>query len=137
MLPKINPTTTKAWQQLHLHAAEMKQLHMKELFKKDNERFKKFALCFDEIVFDYSKNIVNDKTIHYLLQLAEECGVRTNDGTFIELTENNEELAARLGTVRELVSRNLGRLHGEGLIQMRRRAVSIPDEAKLRAELRS
>jgi CRP/FNR family transcriptional regulator len=51
------------------------------------------------------------------------------------LDENNEELAARLGTVRELVSRNLGRLHGEGLIVMRRRAVTIPDEALLRAEL--
>jgi hypothetical protein len=49
--------------------------------------------------------------------------------------ENNEELAGRIGTVRELVSRNLGRLHGDGLIVMRRRAVYIPDEARLRAEL--
>jgi CRP-like cAMP-binding protein len=46
-------------------------------------------------------------------------------------------LAGRLGTVRELVSRNLGHLHGEGLIAMRRRAVTIPDEVRLRAELKS
>ena len=52
------------------------------------------------------------------------------------LHENNEELAGRLGTVRELVSRNLGRLHGEGLIVMGpRRAVTIPDVELLRAEL--
>ena len=50
MLPKINPTTTKAWQQLQQHAAEMKSVHMRELFKKDPDRFKKFSLCIDERV---------------------------------------------------------------------------------------
>ncbi len=53
----------------------------------------------------------------------------------MDLDENNEELAARLGTVRELVSRNLGRLHGEGLIRMERRRVVIPDRRLLEAEL--
>jgi CRP/FNR family transcriptional regulator len=62
--------------------------------------------------------------------------VRGDEGIEIELRENNKELAARLGTVRELVSRNLGRLHGEGLARMRRRAVTIPNEALLRAELK-
>ncbi|HLK51866.1 MAG TPA: helix-turn-helix domain-containing protein, partial [Candidatus Angelobacter sp.] len=49
--------------------------------------------------------------------------------------ENNEELAARLGTVRELVSRNLGRLHNEGLIQMHRRTVIVRNLEDLRAEI--
>jgi hypothetical protein len=39
--------------------------------------------------------------------------------------------------VRELVSRNLGRLHGDGLIRMHRRAVTIPDKRALQAELRT
>jgi CRP/FNR family transcriptional regulator len=78
---------------------------------------------------------VRDRLIAHLLGLAEERGIRSNEGIQIDLLENNEELAARLGTVRELVSRNLGRLHGEGLIIMRRRAVTIPDDAALRAEL--
>jgi CRP/FNR family transcriptional regulator len=78
---------------------------------------------------------VRDRLIAHLLDLAETRGVRSVEGTDIALTENNEELATRLGTVRELVSRNLGRLHGEGLIRMRRRAVTIPDEAALRDEL--
>jgi len=38
---------------------------------------------------------------------------RRLNGIEFQLTENNEELAARLGTVRELVSRNLGRLHAK------------------------
>jgi CRP/FNR family transcriptional regulator len=78
---------------------------------------------------------VRDRLIAHLLQLAEERGIRGPVGVEVKLDENNEELAARLGTVRELVSRNLGRLHGEGLIHMRRRAVTIPDEKRLRAEL--
>ncbi|MBI2689716.1 MAG: Crp/Fnr family transcriptional regulator [Acidobacteria bacterium] len=79
---------------------------------------------------------VRDRLIAHLLQIAEERGIRGGGRIEIALEENNEELAARLGTVRELVSRNLGRLHGEGLILMRRRAVTIPDEAALRAELK-
>lgn len=80
---------------------------------------------------------VRDRIIAHLLALAEERGKQSEHGIEIQLDENNEELAARLGTVRELVSRNLGRLHGEGLIRMHRRAVTIPDKDILRAELES
>lgn len=78
---------------------------------------------------------VRDRLIAHLLHLAEERGVRSEAGIEIELDENNEELAGRLGTVRELVSRNLGRLHGQGLIRMRRRAVTIPNKDALCSEL--
>ena len=61
--------------------------------------------------------------------------MRRAEGIRFQLNENNEELAARLGTVRELISRNLGRLHGDGLIQIRRRTVNIPDLSALRDEL--
>jgi len=50
------------------------------------------------------------------------------------LTENNEQLAVRLGTVRELISRNLGHLHEDKLIEMNKRTVNIPDLAILRDE---
>lgn len=73
MLPKINPTTTTAWQLLYHHANELRRKHMKDMFREDPDRYKKFALCLDEMVFDYSKNIVTEKTIKLLVQLAEEC----------------------------------------------------------------
>jgi CRP/FNR family transcriptional regulator len=76
---------------------------------------------------------VRGRLASHLLQLAES-GRQTADGMAFELTENNEELATRLGTVRELVSRNLGRLHNEGLIQMHRRTVVVPDLEDLRKE---
>ena len=73
MLPKINPTTTPAWQQLQEHAGEMKKVHMRDLFRDDPERFQKFSLCLSDLVFDYSRNIISGKTVGLLLQLAEEC----------------------------------------------------------------
>jgi glucose-6-phosphate isomerase len=76
MFPKINPTTTQAWKELQQHYAEMKQAHMKDLFKTDQDRFKKYSMCSKDIVFDYSKNIITDKTLQLLLQLANECKLK-------------------------------------------------------------
>lgn len=74
MLPRINPTSTQAWFLLKKHYDdEMSRKHMKDLFAADPERFKHFSLCLDQLVFDFSKNIINPKTMQLLFQLAEEC----------------------------------------------------------------
>jgi CRP-like cAMP-binding protein len=87
------------------------------------------------LVEDLSFSTVRGRLIAHLLQLAGETGRETPRGLQFELKENNEELAARLGTVRELVSRNLGRLHGAGLIEMNRRTINIPKPAALKDEI--
>ncbi|NOT51180.1 MAG: glucose-6-phosphate isomerase [Chitinophagaceae bacterium] len=97
MLPRINPTITKAWQQLLQHAAEMKDVHMRDLFKNDPGRFRKFSLCIDEMAFDYSKNIITEKTIQLLLQLANECKLKDAitamfNGDLINETEHRSVL---------------------------------------------
>mgnify|MGYP001298711097 CR=1 FL=1 len=76
MLPKINPATTKAWQQLKQHQAELSGKHLKTLFKEDPKRFERFSLQLDELLFDFSKNIITTQTLSLLLQLAEECGLK-------------------------------------------------------------
>lgn len=77
MLPKINPTATQAWFLLKKHYEdEMSRKHMKDLFANDADRFKKFSLELEDILFDYSKNIINDKTLHLLLQLADDCKLK-------------------------------------------------------------
>jgi glucose-6-phosphate isomerase len=77
MLPKINPTSTQAWLLLKKHQKEeMQRVHTKSLFENDPERFKKFSLRFNDILFDYSKNIITPKTMQLLMQLAEECNVK-------------------------------------------------------------
>ena len=55
-------------------------------------------------------------------------------GTAIPLHETQEAWAARLGTVREVVSRNLSRFQSEGLINMDRKTIEILNQAGLRNE---
>jgi glucose-6-phosphate isomerase len=76
MLPKINPLTTKAWSSLQQHAAEMKQVQLNDLFKTDPARFEKYSLTEGDILFDYSKNRLNEQTVPLLLQLAGECRLK-------------------------------------------------------------
>jgi glucose-6-phosphate isomerase len=73
--PKINPTTTAAWASLQQHFTEMQSVHIKDLFAQDVDRFGKFSMCVQDIVFDYSKNIITQKTKDLLIQLANECKV--------------------------------------------------------------
>lgn len=77
MFPKISPTETTAWRLLKEHFEnDMRSSHMRVLFQNDAERFNKFSLKTDDILFDYSKNIINGKTMQLLLQLADECKVK-------------------------------------------------------------
>jgi len=91
----------------------------------------------ERLIEELSFSTVRGRLIAHLLHLAEECGQRDGLSVDFELKENNEELAARIGTVRELISRNLGRLHGDGLIEMRRRIVKIPNVQRLADEVSS
>ncbi|HTM94108.1 MAG TPA: glucose-6-phosphate isomerase [Flavisolibacter sp.] len=76
MFPKINPTETAAWKLLEKHADEMKQVHMKDLFTKEADRFKKYSYTLDDILIDFSKNIITDETLKHLFQLANECKLK-------------------------------------------------------------
>jgi glucose-6-phosphate isomerase len=75
MLPKINPTGTQAWQDLKAHYAEMQATKMKDLFAADPDRFNKMHIEFGDILFDYSKNLLTERTIELLQRLASECEV--------------------------------------------------------------
>ncbi|WP_163322915.1 glucose-6-phosphate isomerase [Draconibacterium mangrovi] len=76
MLPKINPIETKAWQKLEEIYFEFEGTHMKDLFAADAQRFEKYSLKFEDILLDFSKNIVNDEVKAALIELAEECGLK-------------------------------------------------------------
>ncbi|AEE53793.1 glucose-6-phosphate isomerase [Haliscomenobacter hydrossis] len=73
---KQNPTQTPAWQQLTQHFSAMRQMQMKDLFAADPQRFAQFSQRFEDVLVDYSKNIVTADTLKALLQLAEECGLK-------------------------------------------------------------
>ena len=101
MLPTINPIETAAWQKLEMIFLTLQATHMRELFEEDPERFKKFSLQFEDILVDYSKNILNGEALRLLLQLAEEMELKKAiDGMFrgdkINQTENRSVLHTAL-----------------------------------------
>jgi CRP/FNR family transcriptional regulator len=102
-----------------------------KVFKVLGHRLRHLISLVEELSF----STVRARLVAYIVRLAEENGHQTPQGVHFQLTENNEELAVRLGTVRELISRNLGRLHGDRLIEMNKRTVNIPNLDVLRDEM--
>nr|WP_321406854.1 glucose-6-phosphate isomerase [uncultured Carboxylicivirga sp.] len=101
MLPSINPTTTKAWKALEEYYAEFKDTQMKDLFAADGQRFDKYSLRFEDILLDFSKNRIDDKVLSLLIQLAEECGLKSAidaefGGDKINVTEDRAVLHVAL-----------------------------------------
>ena len=86
------------------------------------------------IIEELSFTTVRSRLISVLLRLAQ-AGRKTPAGIEIQLPPSNQELASQIGTVRELVSRNLSRLQAEELIHMDAKTVVIPDLQRLKAEL--
>ncbi len=71
-----DPTKTKAWTALRTHCDEVAELQMRELFEEQPDRAARFSVTLGDLLFDYSKNRITERTLSLLLELAEECGVR-------------------------------------------------------------
>jgi len=94
-------TELPAWQQLQQHFEDTKDIHMRELFAQDDQRFDHFSLVLNDIMFDYSKNRVTQQTMDLLLQLAEQADVtgsreRMFSGDPINNTEHRAVMHAAL-----------------------------------------
>lgn len=76
MLSKSDPRSTKAWSLLKSHAEEMRSASMKESFAGDPKRFNTFSIELADLLFDFSRNLVSQETIHLLTQLATECQLK-------------------------------------------------------------
>jgi CRP/FNR family transcriptional regulator len=72
---------------------------------------------------------VRQRLARALLDFGDQAGAAT-----FALPVTHEELAFRLGTVREVVSRNLGRFQAEGLLRVQRREIALVDRAGLERE---
>jgi glucose-6-phosphate isomerase len=71
-----DPTQTAAWKALRAHHEEVADLQMRDLFRDDPGRAARFSLTLGDLLFDFSKNRINDRTVSLLTELCEECGVR-------------------------------------------------------------
>ncbi|HEU5145156.1 MAG TPA: glucose-6-phosphate isomerase, partial [Chryseosolibacter sp.] len=101
MLPQHNPIETEAWRKLEMIFLTLQATHMRELFHDDPERFQHFSLKFEDILVDYSKNIINEEAMRLLIQLAHEVELKgAIDAMFkgekINRTENRSVLHTAL-----------------------------------------
>ena len=100
MLPKINPTQTQAWKNLQDHFAQ-NDFDLRSLFQNNPERFNQFSVKREDYLFDFSKNLIDQKAFDLLQSLAEECDVRGAisamfSGEKINETENRAVLHTAL-----------------------------------------
>lgn len=101
MLSKVKFNETPAYKYLTNHYIEIAPRHLKDLFSGDPDRFQNFSIKFNDILFDYSKNRIDDETMALLIQLARECQVEDAiksmfQGELINETENRAVLHTAL-----------------------------------------
>jgi CRP-like cAMP-binding protein len=85
------------------------------------------------IIEELSFTTVRQRLIALILRLAQ-TGAPSAEGLHVELTKSHQQLAAELGTVRELISRNLSRLQAEGFLEVDGRNIIVKDLAGLKRE---
>lgn len=116
------------WTQLQQHAEQMKGDQISSLFDNDPNRFQRFSLQVQNILFDYSKNAISEKTLDGLIDLAREADVegqreRMFRGDRINTTEDRAVLHTALRNrnntpiyvdninVMDVINQELGRIH--------------------------
>ena len=87
------------------------------------------------LVEELSLKEVSHRLARFLRDRALRYGVRTRRGIEFPLEETNQEIGAEIGTVRDLVSRNLRRLVDRRIIKMERRKVIVLDMPELEAQI--
>ncbi|HED19094.1 MAG TPA: glucose-6-phosphate isomerase [Gammaproteobacteria bacterium] len=90
-----------AWKALKKHCERMQDLHMRDLFADDPQRFERYSLQAGELLLDYSKNRITDETLQLLFILAGDSELpawikRMFDGEPINFTEQRAVLHTAL-----------------------------------------
>src|SRR5712691_13342141 len=90
-------TASAAWQALETHQHEMANVPTRDLFAQDPGRFNKFSLRFQDLLLDYSKNRITEKTMQLLRDLARQADLqgwteKMFRGDKINITENRAVL---------------------------------------------
>jgi len=104
-LKNINPTSTLAWKKLVDHFNDIENISIQNL-DKETDRKNNFAIQFNDVLVDFSKNRITDKTMHLLVDLANEVGLKDAiekqfSGAVINETEGREVLHTALRSTSE------------------------------------
>ncbi|QOL25525.1 glucose-6-phosphate isomerase [Thalassotalea sp. LPB0316] len=92
-------TQLASWQKLEQLAASAIPFDVNKAFNQDPSRFDKYHIELDNLLFDYSKNFINDEVLATLLNCARECRLeQARDSMFAGSTINKTENRAVLHT---------------------------------------
>ncbi|HVO03978.1 MAG TPA: hypothetical protein VMT54_17390, partial [Candidatus Cybelea sp.] len=69
------PTENPLWKKLAARREAWRNLHLRDLFARDPNRFQNFSLQLDQFVIDYSKNLIEVADLKLLHDLAKSCQV--------------------------------------------------------------
>ena len=97
----MNFEEAQSYNQLKKHSVFLSDTTISTLFNNDKERFSKFSTSFEDIIFDYSKNLIDEKTIDLLIKTAEQLNLKEQindmfDGVKINTTEHRSVLHTAL-----------------------------------------
>ena len=100
-LKKIDPTKTKSWDNLNSHYKTIKSSSISDFFKENPFRSDDFKIEWEDFYVDFSKNIINSKTIKLLIELCKEVDLKNSidkyfSGVKINSTENRSVLHTAL-----------------------------------------
>jgi glucose-6-phosphate isomerase len=110
-------TTLSSWKNLQAHFNTIEHAQMRDLFKKDEKRFEKFSLEFNNILVDYSKNRITEETLSLLQSLAKERNLKEAiEAMFTGKKINNTENRAVLHTALRNRSNNPILVDGEDVM---------------------
>jgi len=97
-----------------------------------SRRLRKCAALVETI----SLRAVGQRLAQWLLNEVASRGEKSGRGSEVELTLSREQMASRIGSVREVVSRAISRLEQDGLIRVEEHRIRIPDLQRLSEYLR-
>jgi glucose-6-phosphate isomerase len=94
-------TKSATWRNLQKHYKKISEIHMRELFEKDPDRFNSFSIKFNDFLLDYSKNRITEDTLNLLLKLVKDVKLKTwirkmFEGSKINITEGRAVLHTAL-----------------------------------------
>ncbi len=97
----MNFEEIQSYNQLKKHSVFLSDTTIFDLFKRDNNRFSKFSRSFGDILFDFSKNLIDKKAFEFLLKSAEQLDLKEKiqdmfDGVKINTTERRSVLHTAL-----------------------------------------
>ena len=116
IIAPVDATQTPEWKALADHAGQLKAgFTLKQAFADDPERVGKLSFDMDDLHFDLSKNLVDDKTLGLLCDLARACGLeQRRDAMFAGEHINTTEDRAVLHTALRRPASDAGKLIVDG-----------------------